>query len=318
VIISGGRACLPAGKGNEHGEHKAEETKKTMKHKIMKNQTFKASRGLGWVAGALAVLGTTAAQATMTPISLTSGSYDANVVVGDADIGAGNALNNGANLTATMDVGPISWSPSGNYGSTYYAAGYRSAFPSVGLPMGGTLTSAYDPNTTFAFQTVSENNAAFMDYDAAGYYSASLTLSTPAAYSALTLLAGCSGGGNLNYTINYADNATPTTGSFFIGNWCGSYANNAYNGLSRVFETGDGFDDNNYRGSLEQINLTTPTADPISSISVTYQGGNNIGTTAIFALSGTAVAVPEPATFALAGLGALALICGRRLAGRRS
>ena len=64
---------------------------------------------------------------------------------------------------ATMDVGPISRSPSGSYGSTYYAAGYRSAFPGVGLPMGGTLTSAYDANTTFAFQTVSENNAAFMD-----------------------------------------------------------------------------------------------------------------------------------------------------------
>jgi len=283
----------------------------------MKYETFTWKKQLCGMAAGLLCLAGAVAQAQMTPITLTSGSYDANVVVGDADIVAGNALNSGANLTATMDVGPISWTPGGSYGSTYYAQGYRSAFPGVGLPMGGTLTSAADGTTVFAFQPVTQNNAAFMSYDAAGFYTATLTLAMPATYSALALSGGCGGGGNVNYTITYTDAAPPTTGVLAIGNWCGGYANNAYNGLSRVFETGDGFDDNNYRGSVEQLNLT-PTADPISSVSVSYQAGNNISQVAIFGLSGTAVAVPEPTTLALVGIGGLMLVCGKRRIRRQS
>ena len=66
------------------------------------------------------------------------------------------------------------------------------------------------------------------------------------------------------------------------------------------------------------IAVTDP-SDPIASITLSNPGAYGGGSGDIFfALSGAAVTVPEPATFALAGLGALALICGRRLAGRRS
>ena len=247
-----------------------------------------------WLAlAAVAALGAGLAQAKLAPIQLTSGSYNANVVVGDADIGSGNVLNNGANLTATIDGGFITWSSGGSYGSTYYSTGYRSAYPGVGLPMGGTLTSAYDGTVTFAFQPVSGNNAAFFQNGG----SVTLTLATPAAYPALAICVGCGGGGTVNYTINYVNPANNTSGSVTVDNWCGGNARNAYNGLSRVFETGDGWDDNSYRGSVEQINIpVTDTTDPIASITFTPVG--NVGNTAIFGLSGTA---PAPTPLAVTG-----------------
>ncbi len=264
---------------------------------------------------AVAALGASMAQAQMTPISLTSGSYDVNIVAGDA----ANTLNSGANLTATMDSGTINWTPGGNFGSTYYNLGYNPSFTWTGLPMGGTFTSLYDGSTTFALQPITAaNNAALLDWnDGADAASTTLTLATPAAYTSLALLGASGGGGTLSYSINYANAAPATTGSFTVDNWYDAGGPIAFNEYARVYESGDNFDYANASNGayLFQFNLADPTDNPISSVTISESGYD--GANAFFALSGAAAPVPEPGTLALAGFGGLMLFCGR-FARRRS
>ena len=60
----------------------------------------------------------------------------------------------------------------------------------------------------------------------------------------------------------------------------------------------------------EDITLTD-TSDPVTSINFSYPGGNRV---VVYGLSGQAIPVPEPATWALLGAGVAVLLIRRRLA----
>ncbi|HXR48724.1 MAG TPA: PEP-CTERM sorting domain-containing protein [Candidatus Limnocylindrales bacterium] len=280
-----------------------------MKHKIMKNPTFKAGLGLRWVAGALAVLGTTAAQANMTPISAFGWNAD------------------GVIQSPTVDPQSTLLPYNGNW--AYYSTTAPGAPAGTGIALGTSFTSVYDGTTVFQFQPAGVGSPNVIGLQAQGSTtpSGSLFLASPKAYTELSLLGTTSVNGGLTYptvTINYGNGAPSQSLSIPLPNWnsASTYGNVALNlgyyvgqkasaGYTFVGPFGNPF-------SLYQMNITpSDTTDPIESITIessTYGGDN---AEQFFALSGQ-VAVPEPATFALAGLGALALICGRRLAGRRS
>src|ERR1019366_10794475 len=197
----------------------------------------------------------------------------------------------------TMDSGTDLSNPGQ---TTYYTLGYNGGAPATGLPMGTTLGSQYDPNTTYRFQPVAAiHNVALLDWQH-GLPSTTLTLTSPAAYTTLSFW-GPSGDPLLHYAINFVGGHSETN-SLNIKNWFDASGPIAMSADGRV-TIGGTFDQvGNLNGTLVfQNNLTVlDQIDPISSVTLFLTGDSN-NRTAIFALSGELV--PEPSTILLLALG---------------
>jgi hypothetical protein len=233
--------------------------------------------------------------ARITPISVSG--YNQNMVI--------SAANGSANVTATMDGGTA------KSGDTYYEKGVNAGSTSAGLPRAGVVFgSATDTNHTFVFAPngPGQNDALMLD---TAHTTGTLTLTSPAIYSALSLLvAGANGGGNINVTVNYAGGGTQTA-TISAPDWFNN-SGIAIDANGRA-TTALGFDSTtsgNPRIYQQDITLTD-TTDAVTSVGVTWPlttGGNRA---AVFGLSGQPV--PEPASLVLLSLGAIGLLVRRRL-----
>ncbi|HET6250546.1 MAG TPA: PEP-CTERM sorting domain-containing protein [Tepidisphaeraceae bacterium] len=228
------------------------------------------------------------------PVSATG--YNQDFVIGATDTFAGGktgSMDNGAGATT---------------GNTWYAQGFNTAAPTTGLPT-GPVTSQSDANTTLQLQPfgaadVTASNTLLID---SANTAGTLTLTSPAQYSTLSVF-GSTGGGNnvVNYTLNFADGSNQT-GMITFPDWFGNTPV-AILANGRVNENGfDSVNSGNPNIYQEDISFTNPGAN-LQSIAFAFNTGG--GHTGIMAISGTLV--PEPASVGLLALAAVGMLVRRR------
>jgi predicted alpha-1,6-mannanase (GH76 family) len=215
-------------------------------------------------------------RADFTPIALTSGSYNQDLVVENT---APAPIVAGGYTTASMDNGIA------NSGYSWYEQGYNTANPTTGLPHpGSTFThqNAADHQYKMA-QSFASNNAILLD---SVLTSATLTVTTPLACTRLSFLeSGGHNGVSFNYVVHH-QNGTTEGGSSSIPDWFNG-ASPAWTANGRVDVGSFAFDNvnnNNPRLYSLDINLLN-TSSPVTSIDFTYVTGSGHG--AIMAVSGS-------------------------------
>jgi len=188
--------------------------------------------------------------------------------------------------TASMDAG------TNNTANTYYEQGLNTGTPTSGLPHPGTtFTASGAANHSFTMPaSYTANNALLIT---APVPTGTLTLNTPTALTAVSILSGSGNGPvTLNYTVYYQD-GNSTGGTFDSPDWHGtSDATTAWICNGRFNLDAPGF---NSVGSSPQVprmhfsDLVLPTTtSPVTRIDFTF--ADTSGRTAIFGLSGQATA----------------------------
>jgi hypothetical protein len=197
-----------------------------------------------------------------------------------------------------------------NYG--FYQAGLPTG--TRGLPASGSFTSLVDGTTVFQFQPYTANNV--LQLSASTSSSGTLTLTTPKAYSSLSILAAAANSGTSqgNLVIHFADLGASPVLQFNNSDWF-FQPNPAIQGFGRVDLGATTAEDNgNSFPELYQTTLNLAalglSGRTIVSIGFTDPSSDPRESTAIFALSGTAV--PEPRCLGLFAVGAAILAVLRR------
>jgi hypothetical protein len=176
----------------------------------------------------------------------------------------------------------------GQIGSWAYGNG------SEGLPVGGRFISVLDGSTVFQLESYDRSNVLFMDqFTLAG----TLTLTTPAVYKELAILANSSAGGGTGLvTIHFTDGSSAGPFSYAAPDWFYNtgfapltHFGRVYGGNYGAFFTEDSPDNN---PSLYQSTIALPSpynARQIASLSFARPTGSNVKAdtmTGIFAVSG--------------------------------
>jgi hypothetical protein len=213
------------------------------------------------------------ARADFVPIPLTTDSFNHDIVVEKT---APPPLMPAT--TASMDSGTA------NSGYAWYERGYNSLWTATGLPIAGsTFTSDIPGHDYILAPNYKSNNAVMIDSTLTG---ATLTLTTPSAYSRLSFLATAANGpGTVQFTIHH-QNASIETGSFNCPDWL-STINEAFVASGRVDVNTfmlDGARDNYPVLFSRDISLTN-TTNPVTQIDLAYISG--AAHNAIFAVSGS-------------------------------
>jgi hypothetical protein len=225
-----------------------------------------------------AVLAGGTVHAGFSPIPLAPSSFNADVVV---EKDASPVLN--ARTTASVDGG------TNNTGNTWYEVGYNRDAPTTGLPAAGsTFTHQTLSGRTYkmAPSYTSANNAIMID---TAVTNGTFTLTTPAAYGALSIVGSSgNGGGNITVVTSYQD-GSKSTNVFNPSDWFGR-ANPAWTANGRV--TAPDFAFANVNGDNPRLNSSefalANTTSPVVSISFYYTtGGANVHNV-IMAVSGGA------------------------------
>ena len=229
-------------------------------------------------------------------------------------------IGSGYNADVIADAGdttiPVSSVSAGGIDSqfAYYQAGFVTLNPTFGLPTGGTVTSVSDANTTFSLRPAGGSNVVQLTNAAP---SATFSLTTPAAYSSLSFAATATNGNHpFNYTFSYTD-GTSSSAQTLTGpdNFGGTPVAIFTGGRVDIASGGASTDNTNPR--IYQLDTTgIDSSKTLSSISFTATDLGDPGTIRqtvdFFGFSGTAGAVPEPASLGLLGLGGLTLLRRRR------
>ncbi len=234
------------------------------------------------------------------PIAVTG--YNLDVVVENNAVGGDTT-----NYAATFD--PVCAYLTSPNPVCFYEAGLvatnllTTGMAALGLPHGGLFTNENDHATTYQFGPYNSSNVLYLTSSAS---SASLTLSTPAAYKSLSVLAGSAlGGGTGTLVIHFADGSSSSAINFnatnYIttnnpsANWAITNSGLLIVGDYNVFNT---VDSTTFFPTLYQtaINLHALGLDTNLITSVTFtrppNGGNVSASTVtgVFALSGTEAA----------------------------
>ncbi|HWD92089.1 MAG TPA: glycoside hydrolase family 76 protein [Verrucomicrobiae bacterium] len=223
----------------------------------------------------VSVLETTSALAGFSPIPLTSGSFNQDMIV---ESSAPQPVVAGGYTTASMDAGAA------NNGTSWYEQGYNTASPTTGLPHpGATFTSQSLANHQYALApSFTTNNALLLD---STLTHGTFTLTTPVAYSQLSFLeSGGHSGVGFSYTVHHLDGSSET-GSASIPDWF-SGASPAWTANGRVNVGTFAFDSvNGGNPRLYSLDIVlTHTSTPVTSIDFSYTSGTGDG--AIMAVSG--------------------------------
>ena len=263
-----------------------------------------------WVVVTLAApaLWASAARAAYVPIPLTPGSFNHDFVV-EATAVDDPTAHYGNAITASMDGGIA------KTGNTWYERGKNAAAATTGLPNPGVVTSAADATASFLLAPYNANHALLLDSGAA---SATLSLATPAKYSALSLLTSSGNGtGTLRLTLQFTDTAPPititapvTSPDWFNATPIAITANGRVVATTGVFAN---VNSGNPRLYQENVPLPAEAAGrELSAVNIAWTGSGANTHSAVFALSGTLV--PEPGAIGLLGLAAVAALTRRRRA----
>jgi hypothetical protein len=213
------------------------------------------------------------ARADFVPIPLTSDSFNQDIVVEKT---APPPLMPAT--TASMDSG------SANTGFSWYERGYNPTWTSTGLPVAGsTFTSAVFGHDYSVAPDFKSNNAVMID---SSFTTATLTLTTPAAYSRVSFLTAAGNGpGTVQFTIHH-QNSTTESGTLSCPDWLTSF-NEAYLASGRVDVNAFILEGvaNTYPKLFSQDVPLANATNPITHIDFNYVSGG--AHNAIFALSGS-------------------------------
>ncbi len=177
----------------------------------------------------------------------------------------------------------------------WYEKGYNGQ-ATTGFPTNNTpFVSATNAAVSFQLQPYNANNVAFIP---GGNGSVSLTLATPTAFSTINVLAtSANGGAGLVAQLNFADGSTVFT-QFSISDWFSTTATNtAYTAGGRATRSTGAVSVTAGLGRLFEYDFTLPITSqniPLASITFLEASGNQVG---VYALSGTAVAVPTTQSY---------------------
>ena len=231
---------------------------------------------------ALLCAGASLARADFNPITLTPGSYNADVVVektATAPIGvACNAtIDNGTNLA--------NWLPSGD---TWMEQGFFTNNPTHGLPAPGVPFVALS-NSAISFAmapSYTANNAIMID---ATMTNGTWIPVTPAAYSSLSFLSSGGNGGRMINVTAYHQDGTTSTGSFSSPDWFFVTEGVAWISNGRIWASSyneDNAGSNNPRLYYRQVAIANTTS-PITNITLTLGTGGGTGHVGVMAVSGS-------------------------------
>jgi hypothetical protein len=219
-----------------------------------------------------------------------------------------------------------------------YAQGFNPAFPDRGVPADGRIVTS--PTRSYQLGPVAGDNSLYLYNDGtAAQLSGTLTLVTPARYSALSLLLAdglgkqpSQGGSPGTLAVHWSDggsSAYPYTvyDWFLLSGAPGPNSGVAIGGLDRVrrgYDMFGGFENSTTDPRLFYYDIDL-TADPhylagalVESVTATgSQTPRAAETTDIMGLSGVAAPVPEPSALSLLAAGAGLAACWRRASRRR-
>ena len=227
----------------------------------------------------LAVTGINVAHAQFGPVRLDPASYNQDMIV-ERPLPA---------TTASLDNGPA------NTGASFYEQGYYVNDTTTGLPPAGTTivsAAAADHSFTFA-PDYTLNNAVLIDPTITN---ATITVTVPAAYSALSfLVAAGNGAETIVCKVHHQDNSIDT-GTFVIPDWFNNTpvaytANGRCDVQARTFDNIGAGNPRLYTKDLTLGNASSP----VTSIDFTRSGSGGHG--AIFAVSGSSGAQFDPIAF---------------------
>ena len=230
-----------------------------------------------------------------TPIRLTSGSYNEDMVVESN----APAVPNGSYTTASMDNGAA------NTGNSWYAQGHDASAPATGLPPpGSTITNAVSSDHAYTLApSYTANNVAMVDAS----HNASLVPAALNSFSALSFLTAAGHGPiTVDYTVRHAD-GTAETGIVSSPDWFFNYPI-AFDAQGRLDVDSGAFNSvssGEPRLYLEDIVLTNFVSQ-VTNVSLVWDPGNTTGGhAAFFALSGVAV---QPVPLEITGFGGQATL----------
>jgi hypothetical protein len=235
------------------------------------------------------------------PIALGTNSYNADIVVEASATGLMR------NTTGTTDGG------TNNNGNTWYEIGYNTNSLTSGVPLHNTtfvgIQTVYDGPNGSSTPTGTTAPSGTYTYGMAPSYTAPnailidtvittnfVTMTSPAAYGALTFLVASGNGGSLiNYTVFHADSTTES-GTVACSDWFGN-SNPAFIAYGRVATTSGGFDTQgsitspgNPRWYGRDITLSN-TASAVTGIGFGYNSGGAGVHNQVYAVSGAATSV---------------------------
>ncbi|MEO7678651.1 MAG: immunoglobulin domain-containing protein [Verrucomicrobiota bacterium] len=223
-------------------------------------------------------MATTVAQAVITPVPITPGSFNQDIVV---EKNATPVLK--VVTTATVDNG------TNNTANTWYEVGYNLDFPTTGLPAAGsTFVATSNPNYSFKMApSYTAPNAILIN--ANQVTNGTFTLTTPTAYNLLSFLSsGGNGGDVIGVTVYHQDGSTES-GSFGSPDWFNGTSNVAWIAMGRLSNpynfTFANLNEQNPRLYFRDIVLTNTTS-VVTKIDLSYVSGAASSHNPIFAVSG--------------------------------
>jgi regulation of enolase protein 1 (concanavalin A-like superfamily) len=173
-------------------------------------------------------------------------------------------------------------------GNGYYQHGLPNY--TAGLPATGLFTSAIGDGTMFQLQPYTTNNALVLSSET-GISSGTLTLSAPATYLRIAVIANSANGnssGAATITFKFSDNST-ITGTYFAPDWFNNVTNVALAGMNRIgistgSESGGGTNPRFYQTTFDLNAMLGAANQPL--VSITFSMPSVAKSTGIFAVSG--------------------------------
>ena len=235
----------------------------------------------------LALLVASAARADYNPILLTPGSFNADAIV---EAGAPKGIFTNANMT--IDGG------TNNNGNTFYETGLETALPWTGLPAAGTTINSQS-DATHHYQmppSYTANNClmvgganfpgttSFVVHKPSG----TLTLTSPSAFTALSLMYAGGGAATITVTVHHQDTTIETFTPLSTIDWFNGAAAPVWVARGRVSLDNAQVNTLNTLTATKLLNLDVTlanTTSPVTSVDVAWVSG--VARVFVFGLSGS-------------------------------